>query len=88
MEIAGSGDVRAKGKTGTVAIRVSGSGDVHLGDLEARDGNVEVSGSGDVEVWASDSLLISVAGSGDVIYRGDPPKVTKSVAGSGSIRKR
>ena len=87
VSIAGSGDVRAKGKVGAVSVKVTGSGDVKLAELEARDVTVEISGSGNADVWATESLAASVAGSGDVVYRGDPPRITKSVAGSGSIVK-
>jgi hypothetical protein len=87
VEVSGSGNVHAAGKTGSVTARVSGSGDVKLFDLEAREATVEVSGSGDVDVWATESLATSIAGSGDVTYKGDPPKLSKSVAGSGSVRK-
>ena len=86
-EIKGSGDVRASGKVDRLDAVIAGSGDLHLDGLEAREANVGVSGSGDVEVWTTESLVASVSGSGDVRYRGDP-KVTKSVAGSGSVSKR
>ena len=87
LSIEGSGDAKASGKVGAVVAKVAGSGDVNASNVEARDATVEVSGSGDVEVWATDSLTVSIAGSGDVGYKGEP-KVTKSVAGSGSVRKR
>lgn len=87
VEVSGSGNARASGKTGSVSARVSGSGDLRLFDLEARDATVEVSGSGDADVWATESLVASIAGSGNVTYKGDPPKLSKSVAGSGSVRK-
>ena len=87
LSVEGSGDAKASGKVGTVVAKVAGSGDLNLSNVEARDATVEVSGSGDVEVWATESLTVSVAGSGDVGYKGEP-KLTKSVAGSGSVRKR
>ncbi len=88
VQISGSGDVRASGKVGAVAAKITGSGDLRLLDLEAREAVVEVSGSGDVDVWATEALVASIAGSGNVSYKGETAKVTKSIAGSGSIRKR
>jgi len=38
-------------------------------------------------VHATRKLAASIAGSGDVLYSGDP-SVQRSVAGSGSVRKR
>jgi hypothetical protein len=37
-------------------------------------------------VWAKNDLRASIAGSGDVGYYGDP-KVSRSVAGSGEVRR-
>jgi len=86
-EILGSGDVRASGKVDRLEAAVSGSGDLRLDGLESREAKVGISGSGDVDVWATEILVASVSGSGDVRYRGEP-KVTKSVAGSGSVARR
>lgn len=86
-QILGSGDVRASGKVDRLEAAVSGSGDLRLDGLESREARVGISGSGDVEVWTTESLVASISGSGDVRYRGDA-KVTKSVAGSGSVVPR
>ncbi len=88
LSIEGSGDAKASGKVGAVVAKIAGSGDINASNVEARDATVEVSGSGDVEVWATESLTVSIAGSGDVGYKGDPNKITKSVAGSGAVKKR
>jgi hypothetical protein len=37
-------------------------------------------------VWAREALSASVAGSGDVRYRGEP-RVSRAVAGSGSVKR-
>jgi hypothetical protein len=37
-------------------------------------------------VWAKQSLHLSVAGSGDVAYYGDP-QLSKSISGSGSVKR-
>jgi hypothetical protein len=39
-----------------------------------------------VKVNATDSLSVQIAGSGDVAYSGNPPKVTSRVVGSGDLR--
>ena len=85
-EITGSGAITINGATRNFSTEVTGSGEVHAFDLLSESTNVEISGSGDVEVFASKQLKISIAGSGDVRYKGNP-SVSKSVAGSGNIRK-
>jgi hypothetical protein len=84
--IAGSGDLRARGRVGSASGSISGSGDIDFADLEARDAKVSIAGSGDARMNATETLDVKIAGSGDVKYRGSP-KLTKSVAGSGSIAR-
>jgi hypothetical protein len=86
--IQGSGNVRAEGRVDVLEATIRGSGDLELDGLEAREAHVEIAGSGDASVRATGKLTAEVKGSGDVVYRGDPEQVSKSVHGSGSIRKR
>ena len=83
--VAGSGDVWVTGKADDARFSVAGSGDIHAGDLQARRVVVSISGSGDARVNASESLDARVAGSGDIVYSGNPSNVSRKVAGSGSI---
>ena len=66
---------------------MSGSGDLRLFDLRAREVHVSIAGSGDAKVNASERLDATVAGSGDVRYRGNPKEVAQSVNGSGSVER-
>ncbi|MEW5993789.1 MAG: head GIN domain-containing protein [Candidatus Zixiibacteriota bacterium] len=86
--IDGSGNIDADGLVNEIEIRVSGSGDVDARDLRAKAARVVSRGSGDVRVWAEESLEGSVHGSGDISYYGDPESVSKDVHGSGSIRRQ
>jgi hypothetical protein len=64
---------------------LSGTGELQLGGLTARDVAVDVSGAGTVEVRATRSLDGSVTGTGTISYSGDPRTVTRSVTGTGAI---
>lgn len=88
ISIAGSGDVRALGRAARLGVRISGSGDVDTSDLESDDVTVAVAGSGDASVVARKALEVSIAGSGDVTYAGQPEKLRQSVAGSGTVSRR
>ncbi|MEM1120595.1 MAG: head GIN domain-containing protein [Bacteroidota bacterium] len=80
----GSGKVEIEGVTATLDADLKGSGDLLAFDLLARDGQVEVDGSGDAQVNISDFLEIMIEGSGDVYYKGQPDlKVT--TRGSGKV---
>lgn len=84
--ISGAGDVTASGTVGKVDASIRGSGDLKLGELQAKSASISIAGSGDVTVNAAEELSVSIAGSGDVKYKGSPSKVSKSIAGSGSVR--
>lgn len=85
--IRGSGDIRVSGVTQDLSAEIKGSGDLHLGDLKATNGSVSIAGSGDGTVNVSDQLTVSVAGSGDIRYKGSPKNIQKSIAGSGSVQQ-
>lgn len=87
VSIAGSGDLRGDGTARQVKLSIAGSGDAVLTDLMADDVTVSIAGSGDAKVTANKSLSATVAGSGDVQYRGSAATVRTSVMGSGTIRK-
>lgn len=83
--VAGSGDLTLKGSTNNLEAKVAGSGDFHGFELQANNTEVSVAGSGDAEVVSSQSIKARVAGSGDIVYKGNPKKEDTKVAGSGSI---
>jgi hypothetical protein len=87
VRVPGSGLVTANGTVSRLDARLSGSADVRLQDLTARDVAASVSGSGRLQVHASRSLDASLSGSGAIFYGGSPPKVTQNVTGSGAILK-
>jgi hypothetical protein len=83
--VAGSGDMTLSGAAQKQVISVAGSGNVQAKKLAGKEVKVSIAGSGDVVVNASASLDVTIAGSGNVSYLGNPPKVSKSVAGSGEV---
>ncbi|MEO8067168.1 MAG: head GIN domain-containing protein [Flavobacteriales bacterium] len=85
-DIEGSGDMVLKGTCATFKAQVEGSGDISANGLVSAIVNVSVEGSGDVAVVANESLEASVAGSGDVTYKGHPKNISRDVSGSGEIR--
>jgi hypothetical protein len=84
----GSGDFHANGIVDHFEVELSGSGNVDARDLKAHSARVQVDGSGDVDVFADESFEGTIDGSGDISYYGDPKHSTKSVNGSGRIRRR
>ncbi|WP_299549560.1 head GIN domain-containing protein [Seonamhaeicola sp.] len=84
--VAGSGDLTLKGSTNNLEVKVAGSGDFHGFSLESNNTEVSIAGSGDAKVVSNESIKGRVAGSGDIVYRGNPEKEDNKVAGSGTIK--
>lgn len=83
-DISGSGDIKLYGTTDHHRVEIDGSGDVHAFPLTAQSTNVDISGSGNVEVTVDYSLDVDINGSGDVYYKGSPT-VSTHINGSGSV---
>ena len=84
-KVTGSGDLTLKGSTESLSARVTGSGDFHGFDLDSKNTDVAVTGSGDAKVVSTQNLKARVSGSGDIRYKGNPKKEDTKVSGSGSI---
>jgi len=87
VSLAGSGDIKLAGRTGTLEIDVAGSGGYDGEDMKSRDAKIKIAGSGSALVAASATLDVDVAGAGSVEYIGDPT-VTQKILGSGTVHKR
>ncbi len=83
-KIPGSGDIFLEGQADQLVLSISGSGDFRAFDLPLRSANINISGSGDVNVRVSDELDVRISGSGDVSYKGNP-QVDASISGSGRV---
>lgn len=72
VSLAGSGCLEIYGKTDKSHFELAGSGEILAAGFEAREVNVSIAGSGDVECHATDHLKVSISGSGEVGYKGNP----------------
>ena len=88
VTINGSGEVDATGRTETVDLDISGSGEADLSGLETRDADVEISGSGEAAVGPTGAARITISGSGDVDLTQRPASLTQSISGSGDVNQR
>jgi len=84
----GSGDIELSGKTNNLKVRMMGSGDLDAYNLTSVNVEVKNSGSSDLTLNVVENLKVTLNGSGDVTYRGDPTKVDVRSNGSGDIYKK
>lgn len=86
VEASGASDVSLRGETKDLAIDGSGSTNVKAFELLSENADVEISGAGDVEVYASVKLKAHSSGASNIRYKGNPA-VESHKSGAGSIRK-
>jgi hypothetical protein len=82
--LSGAGDMKASGTARIFQAKVSGAGDIDATALEPGDADVQISGAGNISLWATGTLKARVSGAGDVKYKGTPT-VERRVSGAGSI---
>jgi hypothetical protein len=83
-EISGSGTLQLMGTAETGDFEVTGSGTLAATKMQLTSIDVEVTGSGSADVYATTDLKANVTGSGTVNYIGDP-EVKSDVTGSGAV---
>lgn len=84
--VSGAGTISLRGETKDFVADGSGSTDIKCFDLLAENVDVEISGAGDAEVFASVKLDVQVTGAADVKYKGNAT-VNQKVSGAGSVKK-
>lgn len=80
--MSGSGSASLAGLAGQQTAQVSGSGSYQAGSLDTQQTTTILTGSGNMTVWARDSLNITNSGSGSVDYYGKPI-LNQVITGSG-----
>lgn len=88
VRLEGSGNITATGKVKKVEADLSGSGNIQLSSVQAETAEVTLGGSGNIEVHATETLDVKLAGSGSIMYGGSPKTVNQSKTGSGNIIKK
>ena len=85
-DLSGACSVQLKGSTKNLRMEGSGSSDFKCMELLAENVEVDISGSGYAEVYASVKLDVDVSGAGDIKYKGNAT-VNQHVSGAGSVKK-
>lgn len=88
LSISGSSKTTVRGafSADEVNVDISGSGDANLENIQAKKGDVRISGSGDVRMTVLNSLKARISGSGEVFYTGNAT-VDSEISGSGKVVK-
>ncbi len=85
FQLSGAADLEMNGAVENLEIQVSGAGEIDTRDLKARHVKVRISGAGNANITASESLDAKVSGVGNIRYWGDPTEKKTTVSGLGNI---
>lgn len=83
----GSGSFDAEGRVDELELRIQGSGDANLERLRAGEALIVINGSGNARAHVTDTIIATVNGTGEIVYRGEPRNVTEDVNGTGRISR-
>ncbi len=83
----GSGDANFMGSADQAEFVISGTGSIYASTLNTNECKIVISGAGDVRVRVEDKLDVTIAGSGNVYYWGDPGNITSNITGTGQLIK-
>lgn len=86
--IGGSGNIKLSGKADHMKGSIAGSGTIKAYELSVNTVKASIAGSGDIRITVKDAINATVAGSGSIYYKGNPPKINTKSVGSGSVRSR
>ena len=84
--ISGSGEAVLRGRADVHTAIISGSGDIQGYELATKESKITILGSGESQITVSDTLDVTISGSGDVYYKGSPENIKQAIAGSGKLR--
>lgn len=85
LEISGASNLDGVGEIDSYRLLASGAADVDLRDVIASDISIEISGSSDVSIHASNSVAGEVSGASDVTIYGDPSNVRVDTGGTSDL---
>lgn len=84
--IAGKGSMNLTGKGETAEISMAGKCDVDALGFEVSDISCDMAGKCRLKTWANDRITASIAGWGNIYYKGNP-SVKMDKAGIGKVKK-
>jgi hypothetical protein len=86
--IIGAGTIALTGTTSYEVAEIVGAGSVQNYGLTSSHCYASISGTGNIEVFASHQLDAMITGTGTITYDGNPPVVHTMVSGTGSIQPK
>ena len=80
VDVRGITNIQLFGNTDTADINITGSGNIFAFDLQAREAQINASGSSNINISVSENLTATAGGISHILYRGNP-QVTYDISG-------
>lgn len=87
IDASGASEITLKGQATYLEVDGSGTTDLKAFRLQTQHSKIDLSGAGDAEVVAEQSLDVELSGAASVTYKGDPPQINKNISGAGSVTR-
>lgn len=85
VKFSGVGNVKVEGEGDSANYHWSGIGNLEASNMKSKDVELSLSGMGDAQIHATESLEVNLTGFGDVKYSGSPKSTDLNTPGSGQI---
>lgn len=82
----GAVTLNLSGRSGCANYEIEGAATLKAFDLKSDEVQIDVSGTGSAELFADESLAITVSGMASIDYKGNP-SITKKMHGTGSVNR-
>lgn len=86
VELNGAGEIEVEGDANDFICTLNGAGNIKAAELIGKNVDVSISGAGNAEVYAEETLKAAVSGAGSIKYGGNP-EVDKSISGFGNVQQ-
>jgi hypothetical protein len=85
--INGSGNANFSGTADLANFSISGTGSILASTVETDSCEISITGVGDVRISVNKYLEVTISGSGNVYYSGDPETIKQYITGTGQLIK-
>ena len=87
IQMSGAGIIKLAGSTRLQEADISGAGGLLAQDLRSEECEVNLSGLGGANIYATEKLDASITGIGGITYSGNPKLIEKHITGLGKIKR-
>ncbi len=86
IKLSGEATLNLSGKANVLQLQTSGMSKINAKNLIAKEVDVKTTGDSKANVYASDAIKIKTSGNSQIVYYGNPGRVTQHLSGTSDVR--